>query len=330
MDEYLVSRKDLEKRLRLTRHEMEVAQKLESKLAVARRQLKTAQTDSKKLTKELTKEKNDVENLEKLSITRIIAEIKGTKDKKIKKERQEYWAAQLKYEASEKVIEELEKEINSLLGQRKKSFYDIESEYGQLLQEKEEVLKGQPGETSQKLLYIAEEKGRLAAEEKELMEAEHAAQNAISSLNQLMETLKSADNWGKVDILGGGLITTAIKHSRIGDAREQIAAVQKNLNSLQRELGDIKKIDPDEVKINIGGLATFADYAFDGLVVDLIVQSRINEAQNRSQDLHGQVESICCTVYEWRKNVKREMKELDKDKQSLIEKSTIDEHQPER
>ena len=77
MDEYLVSRKDLEKRLRLTRHEMEVAQKLESKLAVARRQLKTAQTDIKKLTKELTKEKNDVENLEKLSITRIIAEIKG-------------------------------------------------------------------------------------------------------------------------------------------------------------------------------------------------------------------------------------------------------------
>ena len=67
------------------------------------------------------------------------------------------------------------------------------------------MLKGQPGETSQKLLYIAEEKGRLAAEEKELMEAEHAAQNAISSLNQLMETLKSADNWGKVDILGGGL-----------------------------------------------------------------------------------------------------------------------------
>lgn len=330
MDEYLVSRKDLEKRLRLTRHEMEVAQKLESKLAVARRQLKTAQTDSKKLTKELTKEKNDVENLEKLSITRIIAEIKGTKDKKIKKERQEYWAAQLKCEASEKVIKELEKEINSLLGQRKKSFYDIESEYGQLLQEKEEVLKGQPGKTSQKLLYIAEEKGRLAAEEKELMEAEHAAQNAITSLNQLMETLKSADNWGKVDILGGGLITTAIKHSRIGDAREQIAAVQKNLNSLQRELGDIKKIDPDEVEINIGGLATFADYAFDGLVVDLIVQSRINEAQNRSQNLHGQVESIYCTVYEWRKNVKREMDELDKDKQSLIEKSTIDEYQPER
>lgn len=330
MDEDLVSRKDLEKRLRLARHEMEVAQKLESKFAVARRQLKTAQADSKKLAKELTKEKNDVENLEKLSITQIIAKIKGTKDKKIKKERQEYWAAQLKYEASEKVIEELEKEINSLSRQRKKSFYGIESEYGQLLREKEEVLKGQPGETSQKLLYIAEEKGRLAAEEKELMEAEHAAQNAISSLNQLTETLKSADNWGKVDILGGGLITTAIKHSRIDDAREQIATVQKNLNSLQRELGDIKKIDPDEVKINIGGLATFADYAFDGLVVDLIVQSRINEAQSRSQNLHGQVESICCTVYEWRKNVKREMKELDKDKQSLIEKSTIDEHQPER
>lgn len=330
MDEDLVSRKDLEKRLRLSRHEMGVVQKLESKLEVARRQLKTAQTDSKKLATELTKEKNDVENLEKLSITRVIAEIKGTKDKKIKKERQEYWAAQLKYEASEKVIEELEKEINSLLGQRKKSFYDIESEYGQLLQEKEEVLKRQPGETSQKLLYIAEEKGRLAAEEKELMEAEHAARNVVSSLNQLMETLKSADNWGKVDILGGGLITTAIKHSRIGDAREQIAAVQKNLNSLQRELGDIKKIDPDEVKINIGGLATFADYVFDGLVVDLIVQSRINEAQNRSQNLHGQVESICCTVCEWRENVKREMKELDKDRQSLIEKSTIDEHQPER
>lgn len=47
----------------------------------------------------LSEEKKDVDKLEQLSVANLFATILGTKDDKLKKERQEYLAAKLKYDA---------------------------------------------------------------------------------------------------------------------------------------------------------------------------------------------------------------------------------------
>ena len=43
---------------------------------------------------------------------------------------------------------------------------------------------------------------------KEINEALNAGQEALSCLNQARDCLNSAGNWGIVDMLGGGMITT--------------------------------------------------------------------------------------------------------------------------
>jgi len=72
------------------------------------------------------------------------------------------------------------------------------------------------------------------------------------------KSLGSAQGWGAVDLLGGGLLTTTIKHSRISDAKNEIDQAQLLLRKFQRELADVK--DKNDT-IEIGGLATFADFS---------------------------------------------------------------------
>ncbi|KKM11227.1 hypothetical protein SY88_09820 [Clostridiales bacterium PH28_bin88] len=57
------------------------------------------------------------------------------------------------------------------------------------------------------------------------------------------------------------------------EAREGIHRVQQLLRLFQRELADVQT--EMESELAIGGLAIFANYFFDGLIVDWVVQSKI-------------------------------------------------------
>jgi hypothetical protein len=65
------------------------------------------------------------------------------------------------------------------------------------------------------------------------------------------------ENWGTWDVIGGGLISTAVKHSRIDRARASAHQVQQLLRRFQRELGDVGATS--DITIDIGSFATFAD-----------------------------------------------------------------------
>ena len=134
------------------------------------------------------------------------------------------------------------------------------------------------------------EEARLTRQIKELEEAEEAAKQGILALQDLLDSLGSAANWGIWDMLGGGFFSTAIKHSKINNAKREAAHAQRSLERLSQELADVRlKYD---LNIEIGGFATFADYFFDGLIADWVVQSRLNEARRRVEALLSQVKSI--------------------------------------
>lgn len=312
--------KDLERQLQQAREEKGLAEKLMKKLRAAEEQLKESKKKSSMLLDILSKEKRDVDKLQHLSLTNLFATVLGTKEDKLDKERQEYLAAKLKYEASQKAINDLEKEIHSL-EQQMEPLRSAGDNYHRLLKEKEEILKHQDSETADELLSLADEEGRLAARTKELGEAEEAARHAILSLGELLDSLGSAANWGTWDMIGGGLISTAIKHSKIDHAREKASEVQSALHSLKRELLDVD-INTD-LAVEIGGLATFADYFFDGLIVDWVVQSRINEARKRAETVMSQVEQIRQNLRLELEETDRKVLELKERKQKLVEQSEV-------
>lgn len=108
---------------------------------------------------------------------------------------------------------------------------------------------------------------------KEINEAIEAGQRALMSLRQAENKLSSARNWGLVDLFGGGFLTDMMKYSKINDASRYVEQAKWDLQKFQRELKDVNL--PTEVKIEIGGFLSFADY---------LVQSKIANARQQIAD----------------------------------------------
>ena len=117
---------------------------------------------------------------------------------------------------------------------------------------------------------------------KEVREAIDAGERALASLEMAEEKLDSAKNWGIWDMLGGGLFTSMVKHSRLDDAAGCMENAKRELQIFSRELQDVDV--PTDFKIEISSFLSFADFFFDGLVADYMVQSRIADARGQVKD----------------------------------------------
>lgn len=127
-------------------------------------------------------------------------------------------------------------------------------------------------------------------QEKEVREALGAGQEALDYLNQARASLNSAGNWGLLDLFGGGLLSTFVKHSRMNDAEELIQQARSALQRFQRELMDVDNVA--EFHIETGDFLSFADYFFDGFIADWLVQSRINDAKRQVDNAIQRVKYI--------------------------------------
>ncbi len=132
--------------------------------------------------------------------------------------------------------------------------------------------------------------GEVYNRDKELKEAMDAGQEALRYLYEARNCLNSAGNWGVLDLFGGGLISTFMKHSKMNDAERLVQNARSALKRFQRELMDVDTIA--EFHIQTGDFLAFADYFFDGIIADWLVQSRISDAKRQVDDAVRKVEYI--------------------------------------
>ncbi len=126
--------------------------------------------------------------------------------------------------------------------------------------------------------------------QKEIREAIQAGERALTSLGNAKEQLDSARNWGIFDMMGGGFFTSLVKHSKLDNASSYMEMAKADLQRFKKELRDIP--DYEELKVDIGSFLSFADFFFDGLVVDYMVQSRINDTRDKVQTAIRKVEEM--------------------------------------
>lgn len=121
-------------------------------------------------------------------------------------------------------------------------------------------------------------------------EAIAAGEQALDSLYAAKQKLDSAKGWSWVDLFGGGFITDMIKHSKMEDASRCMEDAKCNLRIFQQELSDAQ-ISAD-LDMEVGEFLAFADFFFDGLIADYLVQSKIADARRQVADAIGQVSDI--------------------------------------
>jgi len=280
------------------------------------KELETIQDTQSQLQLQFESEKNDVAKLERMGLTNLIATLSGKKEEKRSKEKQEMLAVQLKLEEAEKTINEIEGAIKSL-HDHLANLENVESEYQQLLHEKELAIKSSHSHFADKLFELSEREGQAQAYSVELEEAISAGEKVKNALMDAINSLESAASWGTFDMFGGGTLSGMVKHSHIDEAEEALHRAQSRMRHFQKELLDVQT--QAELTIDISGMLRFADFFFDGFIVDYMVQGKINDSLDETKDQHAKVSTILQKLNSELEEKKLELESILKEKLEIVE-----------
>lgn len=222
-------------------------------------------------------EQEDVERLEGGSLAAFFYGVIGKMDEKLDKERQEAYAASVKYDAAVRELEVTEYEIQKNENELKQ-LEGCEELYEKLLREKEAAIKTTIGEEAEKVLHMEEKIAGIEGQLKEIQEAIAAGRKCHEVAKQVQKELNSAEDWATWDMFGGGgVVTHMIKYNHLDNAQRQITRLQLQLRSFKTELADVHIYA--NVQIVINGFTKFADYFFDNLFVDWQIKDQIGRAK---------------------------------------------------
>lgn len=123
-----------------------------------------------------------------------------------------------------------------------------------------------------------------------IKEAVLYCEDALFYLNEAESSVDSAKGWGIFDMIGGGFFSTMIKRGKMREVEENMQKAQDVMYMINTDLEEVSQML--DVNIKTGEFLTFADYFFDGFVVDFLVQGKINEAKTQISDSKKNVEAL--------------------------------------
>ena len=125
---------------------------------------------------------------------------------------------------------------------------------------------------------------------KERREAINAGERARNSLMNALDALNSARGWGIYDLLGGGMVSTFIKHSKMDKASDYLEQAKQDIITFSDEVNDVRGLE--SINLSTRDFWGFSDWFFDSFLSDWIVQDRINDARRQVEFAIQQLDSI--------------------------------------
>lgn len=242
--------------------------------------------DLEAMRSEYAAELKEAERLEHMSLTRVLASLRGSRQDTLERERAEADAAQYRVASAEARLEAVRKE-HEAAQERHGHLASAPDAYAAVLAEKEQHLTESGDPRRAALLQLADERGKLNGEMTEMRTALQDAAAALQALTQVQDKLGSASGWNTYDtFFGGGMIATAVEHSRLDEAAQAAAEADRRMAVLRTELADLEHTTETSPLIAISGATKFVDMWFDNIFTDLAVRDRIQQGQqNVSQTL---------------------------------------------
>ena len=245
--------------------------------------------------KQLKKENKDVEKLEKSTIQSLFYSIVGTKQQQLEKERYEAMQASIEYH-----------KINNDFQIQQESFLRLKERYAQeekLYEELEQLVLEDESYDKEEILLCKHQYISLMSQLKEVKEAIAACKNAYDRTYQVLEKLKSAQNWGYYDIFGGDFLGTMMKHENLDQAQRMVQEASHAINIFQKELNDVEMVLPQFDTMTI-----VFDYV-DNIFVDWIVQSQINKSVDQISHIHQSIQKAIQDLKQQKENLQKQSEE---------------------
>lgn len=151
--------------------------RLEVTVAELCAQQSTYSARAQELEQSFGKEQADVDRLEGRSLSAFFYNVIGKMDEKLTLEKQEAYAARVKYDAVAGELAGIEEDLRRCEAELD-MLRDCESRYDAALQEKTQAVKAAGGTTAQQILHMEERAAYLESQRRELEEAYAAGQDA--------------------------------------------------------------------------------------------------------------------------------------------------------
>lgn len=187
----------------------------------------------------------------------------------------------------------LEREYEPLVG--------AEEAYAELFREKKACLLGLNGDEARAILSREEAMAKSAVKVGELSDVIEAGKAVLWALGDAMHSLDSSREWGRYDILGGGMITSLTKHYHIECANQAAERADQALQRLKKSLADGRILSDTFVGhvhiladtcIKANGLLGITDIIFDNLISDLLMRDRIVQSQENTKRTYDYLDGI--------------------------------------
>ncbi len=228
-------------------------------------------------------EEKDVERLEHLSLTRVLAALHGSREDALARERAEADAARYRVAQAQQRLDDVRAELGRLEG-RQAQLAGAPQAYADALAAKEQYLTHSADPRGARLLALADERGRLTAELEELRRASEDAEAAVEVLAEVQDRLRAADKWPNFsDFFYPSMIANSMKHDRIDQAAEVARIADQLLAALRTDLDGLDGLagtEPTAPRIEVSERLRFADIFFNNIYTELKVGRQIRDAQD--------------------------------------------------
>ena len=289
-----------DEQLQAARERLEQARRAEREFTRQQEALQTLRARLQTAENELRREQRDVERLEQLTLTGVLARLRGDREARLDKEEAEAASAAMRLQLLRSQVESAQETLARLDAERA-SLSDARQEYERALDAKTEWLTAQGSPVAERLAELAEEAGLLSAQRREVDEALAAGGSAADAVDRALDDLGSAAGLGVWDLAGGDLLATMAKRTRINEAQREVEEAQRHLNLFRAELEDVaeyvaqyKEVGDrlQQLRVSGGDLERFGDYFFDNFFMDLFVQGRIDKTRDAMVAVGEQLRSV--------------------------------------
>ena len=301
--------------LQQLQEQMARSKQLEAMIKELRSQRDSLAAQVRELESIKLEEQADVDRLEGRSLAAFFYNVIGKMDEQLDKERQEAYAARVKYDAAARELEGVEADLRRYESELS-ALRGCEHRYDEVLKEKADAIKAAGGSNGEEILKLEERNAFLESQKKELQEAISAGNAALSITQQVLSSLDSAEGWGTWDLFGGGLVADLAKHSHLDEAQGAIEQLQSQLRRFKTELADVT-IQAD-MQVNVDGFLRFADYFFDGLFADWAVLDKINQSQSQVQNTKSQIAGVLSRLDSMMRTLEQEQVQIKSKLDTLV------------
>ena len=269
------------------------------------------------LERQLNKEKKQMDDLNKLSISNIFTSI--FKNKKSKKENQEkeYLDAKVKYEKQLLIVNSLREKIKIKRNELDK-IENCEEEYDKLMDEKINVLKLQGDYfTKEKIRLLDEKLNEYLKINEDIRKTHKIGKNLLEEVKLAKHDLEWSKKWGKVDMVAKDSMSSIAKQNKIRKVKLKFENIEKLINQFNKELEDIKINNLEFSNI------TFAmDIFFDNIFTDISVQRQINDSIEDIERLEDKVQNILYKLQIKNEEVIKKINNVKNDYISFVEEAS--------